>query len=57
MLLEAGGVVTDPLGGPLFPAVFGGGPVRFLAGNPAAHAEAVAACRALARGERPVRAR
>ena len=47
VLLEAGGAVTDPTGGPLFPAAFDGAPAGFLAGNPAAHAEAVAACRAL----------
>jgi myo-inositol-1(or 4)-monophosphatase len=48
MLREAGGVVTDPRGGPLFPfdlAAYRGGPVPFLAGNPVAHAAAVSACR------------
>ena len=57
VLLEAGGVVTAPLGGPLFPADRGSGPVPFLAGNPAAHAEAVAACRALERHEHSARTR
>jgi myo-inositol-1(or 4)-monophosphatase len=48
VLREAGGVITDPLGGALFPfdlAAYRGGPVAFLAGNPAAHAAAVSACR------------
>jgi myo-inositol-1(or 4)-monophosphatase len=48
VLQEAGGVVTDPRGGPLFPfdlAAYRGGPVPFLAGNPLAHAAAVSACR------------
>jgi myo-inositol-1(or 4)-monophosphatase len=50
LLLEAGGRVTDPYGRPLFPfSVVGyrGQPLALLAGNPAAHAEAVAACRAV----------
>jgi myo-inositol-1(or 4)-monophosphatase len=48
VLQEAGGVITDPRGGTLFPfdlARYGGGPVAFLAGNTAAHAAAVSACR------------
>jgi myo-inositol-1(or 4)-monophosphatase len=48
VLLEAGGVVTDPRGDPLFPfdlAAYRGGPVPFVAGNPTAHAAAVSACR------------
>jgi myo-inositol-1(or 4)-monophosphatase len=48
VLQEAGGVVTDPRGGPLFPfdlAAYRGAPVPFLAGNPLAHAAAVSACR------------
>jgi myo-inositol-1(or 4)-monophosphatase len=47
-LREAGGVITDPRGGGLFPfdlAAYRGGPVPFVAGNPAAHAAAVSACR------------
>lgn len=52
VLLEAGGIVTDPAGGALFPIAFGHGPMPFLAGNAAAHAQALAACRAgLARSE------
>jgi len=47
VLLEAGGVVSDPMGGPVFPAAVAGIHAPFLAGNPAAHAEAVAACRRL----------
>jgi myo-inositol-1(or 4)-monophosphatase len=50
LVLEAGGSITDLLGRPLFPvdpAVYGGGPVPFVAGNPIAHAQAVARCRAL----------
>jgi myo-inositol-1(or 4)-monophosphatase len=50
ILLEAGGRLTDPAGERLFPGTFEGVPIRFLAGNPAAHAEAVAACAALERG-------
>jgi myo-inositol-1(or 4)-monophosphatase len=49
ILLEAGGVLTDPLGQPLFPpapAAYRGAPMPFLAGNPVAHAEALADCRA-----------
>jgi myo-inositol-1(or 4)-monophosphatase len=48
VLQEAGGVMTDPRGGSLFPfelAAYRGGSVPFLAGNPVAHATAVAACR------------
>jgi myo-inositol-1(or 4)-monophosphatase len=48
VLQEAGGIVTDPRGGPLFPydlPAYRGGPVPFLAGNPVAHAEAASACR------------
>jgi myo-inositol-1(or 4)-monophosphatase len=47
LLREAGGVITDPRGRELFPfdlATYRGGPVAFLAGNPAAHAAAVSAC-------------
>jgi myo-inositol-1(or 4)-monophosphatase len=47
VLLEAGGCLTDPGGQPLFPvdpAAYRGAPVPFLAGNPAAHAEALACC-------------
>lgn len=50
ILLEAGGVITDPRGLPLFPpaaAAYGGAPMPFLAGNPSAHAEALADCRAV----------
>lgn len=50
VLLEAGGRITTPAGRPLFPfdvAAYRGGPVPFLAGNPRAHAGAVASCRAL----------
>jgi myo-inositol-1(or 4)-monophosphatase len=50
ILLEAGGVVTDPRGRPLFPpdpAAYRGAPMPFLAGNPSAHAEALADCRAV----------
>lgn len=45
VLLEAGGVVTEPCGRPLFPvdrARYRGGPLPFLAGNPVAHAEVLA---------------
>jgi myo-inositol-1(or 4)-monophosphatase len=48
LLEEAGGVITAPLGGALFPfdlAQYRGGPVAFLAGNTAAHAAALSACR------------
>jgi myo-inositol-1(or 4)-monophosphatase len=48
LLLEAGGVVTDLEGQPLFPpgtAAYRGSPVPFLAGNPAAHAAALVDCR------------
>jgi myo-inositol-1(or 4)-monophosphatase len=53
VLLEAGGCVTTPTGRPLFPfdvTAYRGAPVPFLAGNPLAHAAAVASCRALAPG-------
>jgi myo-inositol-1(or 4)-monophosphatase len=49
VLLEAGGSITTPEGRPLFPfdvAGYEGQPVRFLAGNPRAHADAAADCRA-----------
>ena len=57
VLLEAGGTITAPSGQPLFPpdaAAYGGAPMPFLAGNTAAHAEALADCRAVldARGTR-----
>lgn len=48
VLQEAGGIVTDPRGGALFPydlPAYRGGPIPFLAGNPVAHAEAASACR------------
>ncbi|HYB71631.1 MAG TPA: hypothetical protein VEH80_13215, partial [Candidatus Bathyarchaeia archaeon] len=50
VLLEAGGHFSTPTGRPLFPtdlAAYRGAPVPFLAGNPLAHATAVASCRAL----------
>ena len=50
ILLEAGGVITDPHGRPLFPpdaAAYRGAPMPFLAGHPAAHAEALSDCRAV----------
>lgn len=50
VLLEAGGVLTQPFGEPLFPldvASYRGQPLPFLAGNPRAHAQTVPACRAL----------
>jgi myo-inositol-1(or 4)-monophosphatase len=53
VLLEAGGALTDLRGRPLFPpdaAAYRGAPVPFLAGNPAAHAEALSACRAVVDG-------
>lgn len=50
ILAEAGGRLTDPAGDRLFPGKLDGAPIRFLGGNPAAHAEAVAACAALERG-------
>ena len=57
VLLEAGGAITDLVGRPLFPidpARYRGGPVPFVAGNPVAHAEAVARCRTfLEAGESP----
>jgi myo-inositol-1(or 4)-monophosphatase len=52
ILLEAGGVVTEPGGRPLFPldrARYRSGPMPFLAGNPVAHAEVLAAARQAAR--------
>jgi myo-inositol-1(or 4)-monophosphatase len=45
VLLEAGGVITGPDGRPLFPLTTGqtsGEPLTFVAGNPAAHREALA---------------
>ena len=45
MLLEAGGVVTDPGGRAIFPAsasAYGGDPMPILAGNRGAHAQALA---------------
>jgi myo-inositol-1(or 4)-monophosphatase len=57
ILLEAGGVVTDPEGRPLFPVSLDAVQVRFLAGNPVAHAEAVDACQGvLERGGHAARA-
>ncbi len=59
LLLEAGGTITDPRGQPVFPpaaAAYGGSPTPFLAGNTAAHAEALADCRAVVDGH-PARAR
>jgi myo-inositol-1(or 4)-monophosphatase len=50
LVLEAGGAITDPFGGPLFPvdlALYRGEPVPFVEGNAIAHAEAVARCRVL----------
>jgi myo-inositol-1(or 4)-monophosphatase len=52
ILLEAGGVMTDLDGRPLFPpgaAAYRGSPVPFLAGNPAAHAAALVDCHAALR--------
>jgi myo-inositol-1(or 4)-monophosphatase len=49
ILEEAGGVITDPAGHELFPpddSAYRGRAMPFLAGNPAAHSEAVARCRA-----------
>ena len=49
VLLEAGGTITDPRGQPLFPpdaAAYAGAPMPFLAGNTAAHGQALADCRA-----------
>jgi myo-inositol-1(or 4)-monophosphatase len=46
VLLEAGGVITEPGGRPLFPldpSRHTRGPVPFMAGNPVAHAEILAA--------------
>jgi myo-inositol-1(or 4)-monophosphatase len=48
ILLEAGGRLTDPRGRPLFPpasAAYRGASMPFLAGNRAAYAEALSACR------------
>jgi myo-inositol-1(or 4)-monophosphatase len=48
VLQEAGGALTDPRGGALFPLdlrAYRGGPVPFLAGNTLAQAAAVSACR------------
>jgi len=59
VLLEAGGTITGPSGQPVFPpeaAAYGGSPMPFLAGNTAAHAEALADCRAVLDGQ-PARAR
>jgi len=53
VLLEAGGHFATPTGHPVFPidlAAYRGAPVPFLAGNPLAHATAVASCRALLAG-------
>jgi myo-inositol-1(or 4)-monophosphatase len=50
VLLEAGGAITDPRGAPLFPvdpSAYRGAPVPFVAGNPSAHAQALAAARAV----------
>jgi myo-inositol-1(or 4)-monophosphatase len=44
VLLEAGGVLTDPAGADLFPAepdAIGGAPIAFLAGDPIAHHESL----------------
>ena len=49
VLLEAGGVMTDPRGQSLFPMdlrAYRGEVLRFLAGNPLSHAAAVVDCRA-----------
>lgn len=57
ILLEAGGRITSPAGGPLFPfdvVSYRGGAVPFLAGNPLAHAAAARSYRALLE---PVRTR
>jgi myo-inositol-1(or 4)-monophosphatase len=54
VLQEAGGIITDPCGRALFPpaaAAYGGAPMPFLAGNTAAHAEALADCRAVLDGQ------
>jgi myo-inositol-1(or 4)-monophosphatase len=48
VLLEAGGVISDPRGQPLFPFDLGayrGEPICFLAGNPLGHQAAVVECR------------
>ena len=47
VLLEAGGVISDTDGRPLFPVSMHRGPVSFVAGNPAAHVEALTSFRAL----------
>jgi fructose-1,6-bisphosphatase/inositol monophosphatase family enzyme len=50
ILLEARGVMTDPCGSALFPPpaeAYRGAPMPFLAGNPAAHADALCECRAV----------
>jgi myo-inositol-1(or 4)-monophosphatase len=56
VLLEAGGLITDPLGRTLFPfdvVAYRGEAVPFVAGNPVAHDEALSACRALLGAGRP----
>jgi myo-inositol-1(or 4)-monophosphatase len=56
VLLEAGGVITDPGGQPLFPAgaaAYRGAPMPFLAGNPSAHAQALSGCRPFLGDARP----
>jgi fructose-1,6-bisphosphatase/inositol monophosphatase family enzyme len=48
ILLEAGGAITYPHGRPLFPpaaSAYRGAPMPLLAGNPTAHAQALADCR------------
>jgi hypothetical protein len=50
VLLEAGGIITTPGGGPLFPlpaSAWPDGPLPFLAANPVAHAEVVTAAQEL----------
>jgi myo-inositol-1(or 4)-monophosphatase len=50
LLLEAGGVITDPRGRAFFPsdpAAYRGAAMPILAGNRSAHAEALSACRAV----------
>jgi myo-inositol-1(or 4)-monophosphatase len=49
ILLEAGGTITDLTGGSLFPVAPEAwrGPLPFLAGNPLAHGQALAACKPL----------
>jgi myo-inositol-1(or 4)-monophosphatase len=49
VLLEAGGLITGPDGGGMFPldaATWGGRPFAFLAGNPLAHGQALQEMRA-----------